>query len=251
MSIKAVGTPVIPAGSSVVSKKVLVRQELTIQVSTGNSPTPNKTVAVQSNHSVDQIAQPTAPSDGNGMAVASVQTRDQSSASTITSASADIATKQSANIAWLPAHYENNFLITCYVISNENDFTKSRMISNVPGLPPTAVYHQDFINDVRMQGSGQAISGAILHYDGNGRYSTQSCARTATGACAVDGTTIAVDKTVVPLRGSVAITTVGARIAQDTGGGIIGNHIDEYYGTRRSECRTAGKRNLGVDFTNY
>jgi 3D (Asp-Asp-Asp) domain-containing protein len=76
-------------------------------------------------------------------------------------------------------------------------------------------------------------------------------ALTAKGTCAVDGSTIAVDPDVIPLRSTVAIETVGSRSALDTGHAITGNHIDVYYGARRSACQLAGHSNHGVDFINY
>ena len=67
----------------------------------------------------------------------------------------------------------------------------------------------------------------------------------------MDGATIAVDPSVIPLRSTVSIDTVGPRTAADTGGAIRGCHIDEYFGTRRTDCTTAGRRQLEVQFDNY
>jgi 3D (Asp-Asp-Asp) domain-containing protein len=229
---------------------VLTHDDLAILVRKADAPLPGANAAVQSNRAADIIKQASAPTNGNGTASASVETRDQSADSTITSA-AGIETPSPGIVKWLPAHYQNNFLVTCYVISNESDFANTALVNNVNGLPAASKYRQGFISDVRMQGSGQAADGTILHYDGNNRYSVQSCARTASGACAVDGSTIAVDPKVIPLRGTVAIDTIGSRSARDTGGAINGNHIDVYFGARRADCRAAGKRDLGVDFVNY
>jgi 3D (Asp-Asp-Asp) domain-containing protein len=243
---------IIPRGSLVASGKVLTHNDLQIVVRNAeNALAPNVNASVQSDRSVDTVAQASSPTNSSGATTASVETRNQISVSTITSASSTIQTATPGKISWLPAHYQDNFLITCYVISNESDFVNTPLVKKIPGLPAGNKYRQGFISDVRMQGSGQASDGTILHYDGNSRYSIQSCARTATGACAVDGSTIAVDRTVIPLRGSVAIDTVGSRVARDTGGAIVGNHIDLYYGARRADCRAAGRRNLGVDFISY
>ncbi len=252
MQITPAPRPMIPAASRVVSKKVLTRDTLGLKVTKGPStPAVGVNVKVQSDRAVDTISQPTTPTDANGETLAKIETRDQSGPSRITSASSDTPTPSPAVVNWLPARYESKFLVTCYVISNEADFADSPLISNIPGLPASDKYRSRFISDVRLQGSGQSTNGDILHYDGGGRYSVQSCARTATGACAQDGATIAVDRTVIPLRGTVAIDSVGSRTAQDTGGAILGDHIDVYYGTRRAECRAAGRRSLTVDFTSY
>lgn len=244
--------PEIPADSAVLSKHVLTRDEVTLRlIDSASNPVAGAVLAIRSDRANDIVTQPSSPTNASGMATATVETRDQSVNSTITSASNDTTTASPGVMKWLTARYENTFLVTCYVISNENDFASSASIDKVPGLPPENKYRQGFISDVRLQGSGQSTSGSIIHYDGHGRYSLQSCALTATGACAVDGQTIAVDPTVIPRRGTVAIDTVGSRTAQDTGGAITGYHIDEYYGARRSECRAAGRRTLGVDFSNY
>jgi 3D (Asp-Asp-Asp) domain-containing protein len=244
--------PKIPADSGVSSKRVLTQDDVTLMLTdAANNPVAGAFATIQSDRAVDIITQPSSPTNASGTTTATVETRDQSANSTIISASNDTATASPGIIQWLPAHYENDFLVTCYVISNESDYARSALTDNVPGLPPENKYRQGFITDVRMQGSGQSTSGSIIHYDGHGRYSVQSCALTATGACAVDGVTIAVDPQVIPRRGTVAIDGVGTRVAQDTGGAITGYHIDVYYGARRPDCRAAGRRTLDVDFNNY
>lgn len=49
---------------------------------------------------------------------------------------------------------------------------------------------------------------------------------TASGAPTQVGTTIAVDRNVIPLGTTVYIQGVGFRVAQDTGGAVKGKHID-------------------------
>jgi 3D (Asp-Asp-Asp) domain-containing protein len=253
MAITPTLPPIIPSTSLVQSHRVLTHAELTVLV-TDNSgmPVPGVNVALQSSRAaLDTVTQPSSATDSTGTARAADETRDQTSGSTITSASPDTQTKTPGTIVWLPAHFEPDFLVTCYVISNEADFLGTPLTSNVPGLPANVRYRKGFISDVKLQGSGQATSGQIIHYDGGGTYSVQSCALTSTGVCAVDGTTIAVDPTVVPRRSTVAIDIVGSRVAQDGGGWINGHHIDVYYGTRRSSCIAAGRRTSSVDFSNY
>jgi 3D (Asp-Asp-Asp) domain-containing protein len=142
-------------------------------------------------------------------------------------------------------------LVTCYVISQESTFPATPLIGPVTGLPVGNRYRQGFISDVRLQGSGIALDGTTIHYDGNGRFSIQACPLTSSGACAVDGLTAAVDRTVVPFRGEVSIDTLGSRVAQDTGGAITGFHVDVYFGLRRSDCLQVGRQSLGVSFEHY
>ena len=157
------------------------------------------------------------------------------------------------HIRWLPAVYKSRFQLTCYVLSVETEamFQNSDIVSGVRGLPDNISYRSSFLRDVRMQGSGQTVDGTIIHYEPNGSYSIQSCPRTASGQCAVDGDAIAVDPSVIPLRSTVDFrlagdrTGLGYRRALDTGGAIVGNHIDIYYGTRRRECRNWGSNHVG------
>ena len=58
----------------------------------------------------------------------------------------------------------------------------------------------------------------------NGKWAGQTC----TGNPMIEGRTIAVDKTVIPLGSDVYIEGFGWFVAEDVGGGIRGNHIDIY-----------------------
>lgn len=242
----------IPSQSRVQTRMVLTHSDLTLTVTSDGAPTAGSTVLLQSSRvNDDTITQPSSPTDASGMTTAKVETRKQPGTSTITSSTPDIVTGTPATITWLPAKYESDFLVTCYMVSSESDFVSTPLVGPVSGLPVANRYRRGFISDVRLQGSGVALDGSTIHYDGRGVYSLQSCPLTATGACAVDGTTAAVDRTVIPLRSTVAIASVGTRVAQDTGGAIIGYHIDEYFGTRRAACLSAGHRTLGATFMNY
>lgn len=120
--------------------------------------------------------QPSAPTDANGMTTAIVQTRDQTSSSTITSTSPDVSTGTPGVISWLPAQYESPFEITCYVISDERDFLETPLERNPPGLPGQT-FHRGFLSDVKLQGSGQALDGNIIkYYPKTGRFQTAQCA---------------------------------------------------------------------------
>lgn len=242
----------IQKASRVLNRKVLSHSDVTATVTSGGQPAPGVNVSLMSDQgAADTIKQPSSPTDSSGVTKGEVETRTQPATSVITSASPSLQTTNPASIVWLPSRYESSFLVTCYVVSQEADFSSTPLISGVNGLTPKSKYRSGFISDVRLQGSGVALDGTTIRYNAGGIYSISNCPLTATGACAVDGSTAAVDFTIVPRRGAIDIFGVGGRIAQDTGGAITGYHIDEYFGTRRSDCRTAGRRTLNVDFTNY
>lgn len=244
--------PTIPSESRVQQKKVLTESDITITTILNGQPAAGLVATLESNRPADDtITGPSAPTDAAGQTTAKVSTRAQPGPSTIGLASPTDAGDSHVEITWLPASYESSFLVTCYVVSIESDFSGTALIGPVRGLPAEKTYRSGFIADVRLQGSGVATDGTTIHYDGGGRYSVQSCPLTSTGACAVDGTTAAVDYSVIPRRSTISIADVGTRIAQDTGQAITGYHIDEYFGTRRAECKSAGRRTLHVDFIGY
>jgi len=102
-----------------------------------------------------------------------------------------------------------------------------------------------------MQGSGQSLDGTIVHYSGRGCYNIDSCARTSSGACATAGTTIAVDRSIIPRGSTVGLDLLGQRTAQDGGGWITGYHIDDYMGPQQAACLRLGRRSSGVVFQRY
>lgn len=57
----------------------------------------------------------------------------------------------------------------------------------------------------------------------------ESTGITATGTQATEGRTIGVDPSVIPLGSKVEIEDLGTYIAEDTGSGVVGNHIDLYF----------------------
>ncbi|QCX52150.1 hypothetical protein E7Z57_18895 (plasmid) [Ralstonia pseudosolanacearum] len=118
-------------------------------------------------------------------------------------------------------------------------------------MPSTNHYRSKFLTDVKMQGSGQALDGSIVHYSGQGCFNIDSCPRTATSACATVGTTIAVDRSVIPRGSTVTVDILGQRKAQDGGGSINGYHIDDYMGPQRAACLQLGHRNSGIVFQSY
>lgn len=246
--------PIIPGNSRTEDRRVLTRSDLALHLTSSDPAVSAQGVSIllQSDRgSTDTINGPGHPTDAAGQASAQVETRDQQSQSTITASNTDIETTQPAVIQWLPADYENNFMVTCYVISDENDFLATRLVTGVCGLPPQNAYHQGFIQDVRLQGSGRALNGEIVHYAGRNCYEILPCAQTTSGACAQEGTTIAVDPKVVPLGSSVNVAILGNRVAQDTGGGINVYHIDNFRGMDRAGCVAFGRQRSAVRFLSY
>ena len=62
--------------------------------------------------------------------------------------------------------------------------------------------------------------------------------------------TIAVDKSIIPLGSKVYVSGYGVAIASDTGGAIKGNIIDVYLNTYE-ECVQWGRRTVTVDILAY
>jgi len=136
--------------------------------------------------------------------------------------------------------YAGTFKLTAYVLAQEKHFSDDVSVP-VCGLQGT--YRESFIHGdgVRLQGSGLTLDGRVVHWRPDGCFEETRCAMTATSRCARTGRTIAVDPSVIPLGADVLIEGVGLRRAEDTGGGIEGNHIDVYYGTDLS-VRSANTR---------
>ena len=135
----------------------------------------------------------------------------------------------------LPTSYKDNFLLTYYIIADEQDYSGSRNTS-AAGISGRK-YKSDFLKAVKMQGSGYTEDGDYIQYNVSSQtYYITSAPKTASGTVPKVGQTIAVDNTIIPRKGSsqlakVYITSVGFRQAEDAGGAIIGNHIDVFYGT--------------------
>ena len=65
------------------------------------------------------------------------------------------------------------------------------------------------------------------------------------------GVTAAVDPSVVPLRSTIDINTLGTRVAQDKGAAIQGYDIDIYNGLGISVCVGWPNSSLAVTFVSY
>lgn len=123
-----------------------------------------------------------------------------------------------------------SFDLTAYVLARELEFARGPEVEAPCGLKDT--YYAEFLfgSGVTMQGSGRARDGSIVHYAGESCFEILDCPRTASGRCATTGRTVAVDRSLIPLGSELLIEGLGRRWAEDTGGWILGHHIDVYYG---------------------
>ena len=250
----AATAPLIPQSSVVSAGKVLTKVDLLATVLERGSPASGKAMTFGSNRgtTVDLFSPVSSlTTDTAGKATVQLSTRNQPATSILSASIAGVATPASTSVTWLPAKYESQFLVTCYTIANESLAAEKPVSSGVCGLSEKQSYRDAFLKDVKMQGSGVALDGTTIHYAGRGCFNTDTCARTATGACAVVGTTIAVDPNIIPKRSSVNLKVIGSRTAQDTGGQITGYHIDEYLGPQPKLCKQLGRRTSDVIFQNY
>lgn len=259
-------SPIIPRNSGLIGGRVLTRADLDLRLTQitetcVEEPIRGITLTLQSDRGIiDTITQPR-PTDANGKATAQVETRDQltnSGVSTINSSTHGVTTIQPAVITWLPARFEPMFRTTCYSTELESDYPHSRYAPAntwrwcLGYTPPSNQYRERFMDRVRFQGSGVAEGGEVIQYEPvQGCYYISACPLTASGECAQVDLTIAVDRAVIPFRGTVDIETVGIRRALDTGGAIKGYHIDVYNGIGRSACARWPNENLIVEFLNY
>lgn len=69
---------------------------------------------------------------------------------------------------------------------------------------------------------------------------------TASGTHARIGRTIAVDPRVIPIGSRVFIEGIGTRIAEDTGGGVKGRHLDILFPNERAALSFGVKRHVRV-----
>lgn len=265
--------PIIPAGSLVQNKHVLTRSNLALKLQKGNEPAGGVSVSPKSNRgSQDTIVGPSAPTDTNGNAAATIETRDQPGTSVVTAANPKILTASPGIVNWFPAKYESKFLVTCYIIANEADYPRlpikaislwvprtSPSTKKLNILPPIKTYRAGFLKAVKLNGSGAALNGNILKWGGKAHgYYEDTCARTSSTLCAVIGTTIAADPTIMPIAtsttqgSSVNVAILGPRLAQDIGDGIVGYHIDNYMGPNNAACLKFGKKHTSdITFQNY
>jgi 3D (Asp-Asp-Asp) domain-containing protein len=267
----AITTPdpvTVPAGATLVNAKVLTEEHLALKV-TDILPVSGFVLTLRSSRpTVDTIYGPFAPpnpipaTNGSGLTDAYVHTYDQTSASTIDSTTPLIFTSPKGVVNWLPANFVDSFYTTCYDTALESDST-DRFVAATRfpwcfGAPPGRTYRSKFMGQVSVQGSGISVLNEVVQFrNAGGCYYLSGCPTTAIGACAQVGVTAAVDPGdskhpgVIPLRAAITIDTLGARQAQDTGGGVTGYHLDIYNGAGLAVCRGWPNPALSVTFNNY
>lgn len=253
----------IPVESRVQNKRVLTQSDLALNLQKGNEPASGITVRLQASRTAgagagqDTINGPATPTDAKGNAAANISTRDQpGTAVVMASDTANIQTITPGVVHWFPADYQSGFLVTCYYVAVEANWSAQSTKNNVCGLPPKQAYRSGFLADTRMQGTGITVDGQYIHYDNKRKcYNPQKCALTASGACATAGTTIAVDPSIIPrgkLGSQVAIDILGGqRTAQDGGGWINLYHIDNFTGLANQACKDFGKQHSKITFLKY
>ena len=250
--------PVIPTGSKVKDGSVLYESKLTItakSTATGD-PVAVLSIQVQSDRPQDTIIQPTEPTNDKGVTKARIQTREKGTA-TVTATTSDIsAAPVPTTIEFNNANYERLFLVTVYIIADENDFS-GPTVTDPCGL--TGTYYRRFLysrTGVLMQGSGRTRDGAYVQIDwmAGGPRGANTCFRvvpfptTASGERLQEGVTIAVDPDIIPLGSDVYIEGIGTRTAQDTGTGIQGYHIDLYVGAGQAASAGWANPHLSVRY---
>lgn len=136
--------------------------------------------------------------------------------------------------------YESPFYCTGYITCDEKDYSGKNV--SVNGIS-NATFRTDFVDAVKLNGSGRTLGGQFLHYDSRGF--SYLAPTTASGTSATEGKTIAVDPYYIPRtvkngtwkRAIVDIDGIGERRAEDGGSAIKGYHIDVYLGVGKSKVK--------------
>jgi hypothetical protein len=143
----------------------------------------------------------------------------------------------------------NGWFVTGYYTPGEVEFSGPPVQIDVANVGP-AYFPADFLRNVRIEGWGLTKGNWFLGWDG--RWIKAPAALDARGKPLQIGS-LAVDTRVIPLGTSVTIPSLLAPwnqrtfTASDTGGGIIGNHVDVYCGAgpaaKRETFRITGDGN--------
>ena len=129
----------------------------------------------------------------------------------------------------------DGWYVTGYYVPREDELPGTAQQIYVEGVGNMS-FSQNFINETRTEGWGITRFGWALGYYSGGWHRSDAGPLDASGNVLADGT-IAVDRSVIPAGAQVQISTLpspwGAKTfrATDTGGGIIGKHIDVFTGT--------------------
>lgn len=153
------------------------------------------------------------------------------------------------------AKYENPFYCTGYITVKESEYSGD--VGAAAGIKDTTFYTK-FLNDVRLNGSGQTLSGQFIHYNSSTGLYSYLAPTTATGTTPTGGRTIAVDPYYIPRakvngtwkRATVNISNIGNRVAEDGGGAIKQYRIDVYNGIGKAGMNGWGNANRTVTLIN-
>ena len=127
-----------------------------------------------------------------------------------------------------------------------------------PPAPKPAVKHFSFAPALALSGRGASLptDTRVLYceltaytpgYESTGKFpGSPGYDITSTGQHAVQGYTVAVDPRVIPYGTKLYIPGVGFRVAEDTGGAIVGNHIDVFFNNINTARRFGVKQNVPV-----
>jgi 3D (Asp-Asp-Asp) domain-containing protein len=144
------------------------------------------------------------------------------------------------------------FLVTAYNVAREDDYGSADEVT-AKGL--ARKYAKGFLRGVLMQGSGVDRQARYIQIDwSKGKPSTVAKTsfhyvteiKTGSGRTIAAERSIAVDPSEIALGKWVYIDTVGWRRADDTGGMIVGKHIDRFMLVSRAEALGWGKKHLEV-----
>ncbi len=156
----------------------------------------------------------------------------------------------SSNLA-TQAKYEKTFYCTGYNTAVEEDWTGAKI--SIASLG-NDTYRSDFLDNVKLNGSGKAENGKYIHYDSKTNTYSYTSPVTASGTTPTVGRTIAVDPSYIPRypvngvwkRATVSIANVGTRTAEDGGAAINGYHIDVYMGLGKKAMQGWSSQNRVV-----
>jgi phage replication-related protein YjqB (UPF0714/DUF867 family)/3D (Asp-Asp-Asp) domain-containing protein len=129
----------------------------------------------------------------------------------------------------------DGWYITGYYVPREDELPGTAEQIYVEGVGNLS-FSQNFLNETRTEGWGITSFGWALGYYSSAWHRSDAGPLDASGNVLTDGT-IAVDRSVIPAGAQVQISTLpspwGSKTfwATDTGGGIIGQHIDVFTGT--------------------
>jgi 3D (Asp-Asp-Asp) domain-containing protein len=129
-----------------------------------------------------------------------------------------------------------DFRLTVYPLAQEKEFADKPSVKDPCGLKGT--FSKAFLFEtkkaprgVKMEGTGIAKNGDIIHYEGSDCFKKVSKIVGAANKELTPMKSVAVDKTKIKLGSELLIESFGVASADDVGGMVSDNHIDLYYGT--------------------